>query len=91
VKEEQGRDGWKARASDVQAIRAECIRRFATEKIPCVEEMISKLDEIFFYPVYTLDDKFKFFKGRAILLGDALHAVSAFVLRITDYRDATRR
>jgi salicylate hydroxylase len=74
--EEEGKDGWQARGKMVAEARRNLLQRFETDAIPCIAEMTEGIDELFFYPVFTLSDGGTWYKGRAILIGDAAHAVS---------------
>jgi salicylate hydroxylase len=74
--EEKDRDGWALRGADFEAVKQEFRSRYTSEYYPCVPEIIERVDKLAFYPVYTLDNTPTWFKGRAVLLGDAVHAVS---------------
>lgn len=76
VKEEAEQDGWRARGKVAEEARKDLLKRFETPRIPAIEEMTKGIDELYFYPVFTLSNEGQWFKGRAILIGDAAHAVS---------------
>jgi salicylate hydroxylase len=75
VKEQDERDGWRARGRVAEEARNDLLKRFETGSIPGIAEMTRGMDEVYFYPVFTLSNGGQWFKGRAILIGDAAHAV----------------
>lgn len=77
--EEEGRDGWQARGKVVDEARGELLRRFESPSLPCVGEMMAAVEELFYYPVFTLSNGGTWYKGRAMLVGDAAHAVCPFL------------
>jgi salicylate hydroxylase len=76
VKDPAGKDGWLTRGRVQEAARNDLLKRFETPNLPCIAEMTRGIDELYFYPVYTLSNAGRWFQGRAILIGDAAHAVS---------------
>lgn len=76
VKEQSGQDGWRARGKVADEARSDLLKRFEARNILSIAEMTNGIDELYFYPVFTLSNGGQWFKGRAILLGDAAHAVS---------------
>jgi salicylate hydroxylase len=76
VKDPAGEDGWLARGRVQEAARNDILKRFETPSIPCISDMTRGIEELYFYPVYTLSNEGQWFNGRAILIGDAAHAVS---------------
>ena len=75
VKEQLDHEGWKIKGSDQDATRKELLSRFGDSKMPCLVEMVEKVEDLCFYPVNTLPSGGKWSSKRAILLGDAAHAV----------------
>lgn len=76
LEEQSGQDGWRARGRVADEARNNLLKRFETRNIPSVAEMTGGIEELYFYLVFTLSNGGQWFKGRAILIGDAAHAVS---------------
>ena len=81
VKEQLDHEGWKIKGSDQDATRKELLSRFGNSKMPCLVEMVEKVEDLCFYPVNTLPSNGKWSSKRAILLGDAAHAVCVLTPR----------
>jgi 2-polyprenyl-6-methoxyphenol hydroxylase-like FAD-dependent oxidoreductase len=64
-----------ARGRVAEEARRELLRRFDSNKLPCLKEMTSNTEDLFFYPVFTLPKHGLWFRGRVLLIGDASHAV----------------
>jgi salicylate hydroxylase len=79
VKEQQDQDGWRVRGKVADDTRKSILDRFESSKLPCLSQMTNAIEELFFYPVSTLDSGGIWSKGRALLIGDAAHAVSFHV------------
>ena len=75
VKTELDHEGWKAQASDQEATMKEIRSRFGGLKKPFLTEIVDKMGDVFFYPVYVLSPGGKWSSERVMLLGDAAHAV----------------
>jgi len=75
VKYELDHEGWKAQRSDQERTRNDIHSRFGGSKGPSLMEMVDKAEDIFFYPVYVLSPRGKWSSERAMLLGDAAHAM----------------
>jgi salicylate hydroxylase len=71
------RDGWRARGKVAKDALRDLLRRFESAKFPCVMQMTNAIDELYFYPVFTLNNGGIWSRGRALLIGDAAHAVSS--------------
>lgn len=80
VKEQLDHQGWKIKGADQEATRKDLLSRFGDSKMPCLVEMVEKVKDLYFYPVNTLPSGGKWTSKRAILLGDAAHAVRSFAL-----------
>lgn len=76
IREQAGQDVWRARGKVAEEAKTDLLKRFETASIPCIAEMTRGIDELYFYPVFTLSNGGQWFKGRATLIGDAAHAVS---------------
>ena len=74
-KDEVSREDWKARGSDRENVLKELDRRYGDSVLRFVPEIINQADKIFLYPVFELPMKGCWFRGRALLVGDAAHAV----------------
>jgi 2-polyprenyl-6-methoxyphenol hydroxylase-like FAD-dependent oxidoreductase len=85
VKEEQGKDGWRVRGKVADEARRDLLRRFESEKLPYMEQMAKATDDLYFFPVFTLDNRGQWSHGRALLIGDAAHAVSTSSNHSPDY------
>ena len=81
VPECQGDDGWRIKGKVAEETRGSLLRRFESEKLPCIKEMTGATEDLFFYPVFTLSKGGLWHRGRALLIGDASHAVSFIVSR----------
>lgn len=76
AEKKDAREGWSLRGADKEGIKREIENTFEGGGLPFVaEDILKKCDEWFFFPVYMLPPGGEWFKGRAILLGDAAHAV----------------
>lgn len=75
VKTELDHEGWKAQSTDQETIRKEINSRFGGLKKPFLAEMVDKVKDVYFYPVYVLPPQGQWSSKRVILLGDAAHAV----------------
>lgn len=78
VKSELNHEGWKAQGSDQETIRKEINSRFGGLKLPFLVEMVEKVEDLFFYPVYVLPPGGQWSFDRVMLLGDAAHAVCIY-------------
>lgn len=72
---EAGQDPRK-QAAIKRALRDEMKHRFGKSSVPCIREMTSKSADWMLYPVYQVKPGSRWHTNRAILLGDAAHAVS---------------
>lgn len=77
VKEEyeDAKEGRKAHSEDKARVKTEILSRFKDGKVRGALELIEQCDEWSLYPVYILEPKGKWCRGRVFLLGDAAHAV----------------
>ena len=75
IKSELDHEGWKAQGNDQEMTRKEILSRFGGLKKPFLSEMVEKVEDLFFYPVYVLPPRGQWSSKRAMLLGDAAHAV----------------
>jgi 2-polyprenyl-6-methoxyphenol hydroxylase-like FAD-dependent oxidoreductase len=69
------RDGKTETGEDKEALREDFLRRFRGGKLTGLEEALEKCEEWASFPVYMLPPGGVWCKGRALLLGDAAHAV----------------
>jgi 2-polyprenyl-6-methoxyphenol hydroxylase-like FAD-dependent oxidoreductase len=76
VAEQQGPDGWLAYGKVVDNTCKALVRNFESAKLPYISQMTNAVEELFFYPVFVLDHGGRWYRGRALLLGDAVHSVS---------------
>jgi len=76
VSEQQDADGWRVRGKVVDETRTALLRNFESAKLPCISQMTNAVEDLFFYPVFTLDNEGRWYHGPALLIGDAAHAVS---------------
>ncbi len=74
------KDGWKARGDDKVRVKQDIVARFREGKLEGLPEVIEKVEDWSFFPVYQLPPKGRWFKGRVIIIGDAAHAVSVRAL-----------
>ncbi|KAI9770499.1 MAG: hypothetical protein M1839_003180 [Geoglossum umbratile] len=68
-------NGWRVRGEDEEAVKREVNRRFGESRIETVREVVGKVEEWFLFPVFALGMGGKWWRGRAILVGDAAHAM----------------
>lgn len=73
--EQNDKQGWKVRGSDRQKTLDEIDRRYSDSAIPCINELVKRVDDFIFYPVYNLGPGGNWSRGRVLLLGDAAHGV----------------
>jgi 2-polyprenyl-6-methoxyphenol hydroxylase-like FAD-dependent oxidoreductase len=79
--EEQGsREGWKSIGKDQERVRLEGVRRTQDSPISKIGQMIDKVEDWTLYPIHVLPPNGRWHTDRVLLLGDAAHAVSCFVL-----------
>ncbi|EAW11718.1 FAD-dependent oxidoreductase [Aspergillus clavatus NRRL 1] len=71
---EAGQD-WRKQHAIRKALQAEMQDRFGKSGIPCIREMIYSPAEWMLYPVYQVRPGGRWHTQRAILLGDAAHAM----------------
>ncbi|PWI70637.1 salicylate hydroxylase [Purpureocillium lilacinum] len=69
------REGWSAQGADKAGIKKKMSETFAGGALPYLGSIIDRCDEWFFFPVYMLPPGGVWAKGRALLLGDAAHAM----------------
>jgi len=75
MKAELDHEGWKAQGSGQEAVRKDIQSRFGSLKQPFLTEMVEKMEELYFYPVYVLPPRGKWSSKRVLLLGDAAHTM----------------
>lgn len=69
-----------------EALSREVSERFADSVIPCVRETATSPNvDWMLYPIYQVPLGGKWYTDRAILIGDAAHAVSAAILTFPNY------
>lgn len=71
------RDGWKSLGRDQDAVRKEVVGCFDAGRVSGVQETVAMCEDWHLYPVYMLPAEGFWFRGRAMLMGDAAHAVSS--------------
>lgn len=79
VAEVAGREGWKVRGADQNAIKADIMERFKYDTMPELAELVEDAGDWTLYPTYKLPPKGQWAGApgeSCILLGDAAHAVS---------------
>ncbi len=78
---------WRAQGSHHKAILNDIHRRYEGSSIPCVPDLINQLEDLYLYPIFKLGPGGQWSHGKAILLGDAAHAVcssiSASAIKLT--------
>ncbi len=83
------REGWAVRSADKAGLKRDIADMFSGGSLTCLEEIIGRCEDWFFYPVYMLPPEGTWSKGRLQLIGDAAHAVShwhrARVCKMTKY------
>lgn len=75
TKEQAFPEGWRVRGTDQVATRLEILAKISDSQIPCLKEMVDKVEDLSFYPMYRLAPNGRWSSGRVMLLGDAAHAV----------------
>jgi 2-polyprenyl-6-methoxyphenol hydroxylase-like FAD-dependent oxidoreductase len=73
--EQNDKQGWRVRGNDRQKTLDEIDRRYKDSAIPCVGDLVKRVDDFTFYPVYNLGPGGNWSRGRVLLLGDAAHGV----------------
>ncbi|KAL2126240.1 hypothetical protein VTI74DRAFT_1369 [Chaetomium olivicolor] len=69
------RDGKRATGEDKEVLRKDFLRRFRGGKLAGLEDAVKRCEEWVSFPVYMLPPDGVWSKGRALLLGDAAHAM----------------
>ncbi|KAK4041405.1 hypothetical protein C8A01DRAFT_45464 [Parachaetomium inaequale] len=69
------RDGKRATGEDKEALQRDFLRRFRGGKLAGLEDAVRRCEEWVSFPVYMLPPGGVWSKGRALLLGDAAHAM----------------
>jgi 2-polyprenyl-6-methoxyphenol hydroxylase-like FAD-dependent oxidoreductase len=70
------RDGWRAIGSDILAVKKHFYeQRWTEDKVTGLAEAMDQVTEWQFWPIYTLGPGGIWVRGRALLLGEAAHAV----------------
>ncbi|KAK5061230.1 hypothetical protein LTR84_007772 [Exophiala bonariae] len=69
------REGWKARGSEQESIKRNVHDRFGNSAIRFLDPLIEATEHWSLYPVYKLAPRGNWASKRAILLGDAAHAM----------------
>lgn len=70
-----GPDGKRATGEDKEVVQQDFLRRFRGGKLVGLEEAVKRCEEWVSFPVYMLPPDGVWSKDRALLLGDAAHAV----------------
>jgi 2-polyprenyl-6-methoxyphenol hydroxylase-like FAD-dependent oxidoreductase len=83
VKAELDHEGWKAQSTDQETIKKEINSRFGGLKKPFLAEVVDKVEDVYFYPVYVLPPQGQWSSKRVMLLGDAAHAVCFYHFALT--------
>jgi len=68
-------DGKRATGEDQEALQQDFLRRFRGGKLVGLEDAVKRCEEWVSFPVYMLPPGGVWSKGRALLLGDAAHAM----------------
>lgn len=76
TEKENAREGWSVHGADKEGIKRSIRGTFQGGALKCLSEIIDLCEEWFFFPVYMLPQEGDWCKGRAIVIGDAAHAVS---------------
>ncbi|KAF5671919.1 salicylate hydroxylase [Fusarium denticulatum] len=74
AEKQDAQKGWKALGEDKVTVKQDIVARFKGGSVNGLESMINESDW-YFYPVHMLTPKGRWSKGRALLLGDAAHAM----------------
>jgi 2-polyprenyl-6-methoxyphenol hydroxylase-like FAD-dependent oxidoreductase len=78
---EDAREGWSVHGADKEGIKKSIKETFQGGALKHLDEILDLCDEWFFFPVYMLPPDGKWYKGRAMVIGDAAHAVSPYSAR----------
>lgn len=70
----------RAQGSDHTAILDDLHRRYDNSSIPCIPHLINQLNDLFLYPIFKLSPAGQWSRGKAMLIGDAAHAVHQLAL-----------
>ena len=75
--EVKSKEGWRAKGSDQETVKADVRRRFGgAPQVPGLDALIESTEDWDLYPVYKLPPRGQWATPRVLLLGDAAHAVS---------------
>ncbi|EFZ04053.1 FAD-dependent oxidoreductase [Metarhizium robertsii] len=75
TEKEDAREGWSVHGADKEGIKRSIRGTFQGGALKCLGEIIDLCEEWFFFPVYMLPQEGDWCKGRAIVIGDAAHAM----------------
>ncbi|KIV93926.1 hypothetical protein PV10_05100 [Exophiala mesophila] len=74
-KQANSHDGWDMTPEEAEATKQYMIEKYADVKTPVIKEIIQQWEDQFYWPVHELKGSGVWSKGRALLLGDACHAM----------------
>lgn len=75
VPEIASRDGWKAAGADAANIRQEMLERYSGAANTLIEEFITDAEDLYLWPVFTLNKGGKWSTEKVMLIGDSAHAM----------------
>ena len=83
MREVVSRDGWQVKGHDRQVMRDDILERFKSDGMTELEQLVNTAGEWILYPVHKLGPRGKWISpaGKALLLGDAAHAVGSMLER----------
>lgn len=70
------KEGWSVHGADKEGIKKSIRETFQGGSLKYLGDILDLCEEWFFFPVYMLPPEGEWYKGRAIVIGDAAHAVS---------------
>lgn len=79
----KSRDGWLARGAEQENLKNEVRERYGNSPIPGLDELIEDTASWSLYPVFKLGPRGVWCSQRALLLGDAAHAVCWNLIMMT--------
>ncbi len=80
LEEEEGSGGRAVGKEEGEVLRRDFLRRFKGGRLKGLEGVVERCEEWTAFPVYMLPPGGVWARGRALLMGDAAHAVSSIIL-----------
>ena len=81
ISEPNDKQGWRACVSDNQKMLDKMNMKNKDSAIPYAVEFVKRVEDLVFYPIYTLEPGGNWSQERVSLLGDTAHGVGGTLSR----------